>query len=142
MEAVKLSILNGDADAIASHHIPQNYDAKVCEFEYAKYGMIGLETLFGVLGKQLPTNLSNSNIPWTIEKLITLLSEAPRRIFNLSLPEIKEGAVATLTLFNPDTEFIFDETMIASKSKNTPFIGTLLKGKVIGIVNGTNLHLN
>lgn len=142
LEAVRLSILNGDADAIASHHIPQNYDAKVCEFEYAKYGMIGLETLFGVLGKQLPTNLSNSNNPWTIEKLITLLSEAPRKIFNLSLPEIKEGATATLTLFNPATEFIFDETMIASKSKNTPFIGTLLKGKVIGIVNGTNLHLN
>ena len=104
--------------------------------------MIGLETLFGVLGKQLPTNFSNSNNSWTIEKLITLLSEAPRKIFNLSLPEIKEGAAATLTLFNPDTEFIFDETMIASKSKNTPFIGTLLKGKVIGIVNGTNLHLN
>jgi dihydroorotase len=141
-EAVRSAILNGDADAIASHHLPQNYDAKVCEFEYAKYGMIGLETLFGVIGEYLPTDSSNDSSGWSIEKLITLLSEAPRKIFNLPLPEIKEGATATLTLFNPATEFIFDETMIASKSKNTPFIGSTLKGKVIGIINGTSLHLN
>ncbi len=142
VEAVKLAIVNGEADAIASHHIPQNYDAKVCEFEYAKYGMIGLETLFGVVGKYLPVNSSNNTGSWSIEKLITLLSTAPRKLFNLSIPEIKEGAIATLTLFNPSAEFIFEESMIASKSKNTPFIGSPLKGKVIGIVNGNNLYLN
>lgn len=138
MLAVRSAILDGAADAIASHHIPQNYDNKVCEFEYAKNGMIGLETLFGALGNCLPANENG----WTTEKLITLLSVAPRTIFNLPVPEIKEGAKASLTLFNPTAAYIFDETMIASKSKNTPFIGKSLSGKVIGIINGNKTHFN
>jgi dihydroorotase len=136
--AVQTAILNGTADAIASHHIPQNYDSKVCEFEYAKNGMIGLETLFGALGNCLPANQNG----WTLEKLITLLSVAPRNIFNLPVPEIKEGAKASLTLFDPAASYIFDETMIASKSRNTPFTGRQLTGKVIGIVNGNKTHVN
>ena len=77
-----------------------------------------------------------------MEHLIEKLSIAPRKIFGLQVPEIKEGVTATLTLFNPAAEFIFVETMIASKSKNTPFIGMPLKGKVIGIINGKKIHLN
>ena len=138
MLAVRNAIILGEADAIASHHIPQNYDSKVCEFEYAKNGMIGLETLFGAIGNCLAINENG----WTLEKLITLLTVKPRKIFNLPLPEIKEGAAASLTLFTPATEYIFDATMIASKSKNTPFIGRPLKGKVIGIVNGNKTHVN
>lgn len=138
MMAVRSAILNGAADAIASHHIPQNYDGKICEFEYAKYGMIGLETLFGALGQCLPANENG----WSVEKLITLLTIAPRNIFNLPIPEIKEGASASLTLFNPAANFIFDETMIASKCTNTPFTGRHLTGKVIGIVNGNKTYFN
>jgi len=140
MEAVKNAILDGTADAIASHHIPQNYDNKVCEFEYAKNGMIGLETLFGVLIKYLPLG-TNSN-EWTIEKLITLLTVAPRKIFDMTLPQIKEGEIASLTLFDTTSEFIFEERMVASKSKNTPFIGKQLTGKVIGIINGNKTYFN
>jgi dihydroorotase len=138
MMAVRLAILQGEADAIASHHIPQNYDSKVCEFEYAKNGMTGLETVFGAIGYCLPLNEQG----WTIEKIITLLSEASRKIFNIAVPELKVGATAVLTLFNPATEYIFDEKMIASKSKNTPFTGMPLKGKVIGIINGNKTHFN
>jgi dihydroorotase len=138
MLAVRNAILQGDADAIASHHIPQNYDSKVCEFEYAKNGMIGLETLFGAVGNCLPINENG----WTLEKWITLLSVHPRGIFNLPVPGIKEGATASLTLFNPLAEYIFEEKMIASKSKNTPFIGQPLKGKVVGIINGNKTHFN
>jgi dihydroorotase len=138
MLAVRNAILQGDADAIASHHIPQNYDSKVCEFEYAKNGMIGLETLFGAVGNCLPVNENG----WTLEKLITLLSVHPRTIFNLPVPDIKEGAAASLTVFNPLAEYIFEEKMIASKSTNTPFIGQPLKGKVVGIINGNKTHFN
>ena len=65
-----------------------------------------------------------------------------RNIFGLPIPEIKEGETASITLFTPDTEFDFEEAMIHSKSKNSPFIGKHLKGKVIGIINKSNIHLN
>ena len=149
MLAVRAAILHGEADAIASHHIPQNYDSKVCEFEYAKYGMIGLETLFGVIWPMVSVGSAQDLGEWAtgnnqsaIELLVEKLSIAPRKIFGLDLPEIKEGVTATLTLFNPTAEFIFDEKMIASKSKNTPFVGMQLKGKVIGIINDNNIYLN
>ncbi len=142
MLAVRAALFNGEADAIASHHIPQNDDSKVCEFEYAKYGMIGLETLFGVVWAMVNVELATVNNQSAIEYLIDKLAVSPRKIFGLALPEIKEGVTASLTLFTPATEFVFDETMIASKSKNTPFIGRPLKGKVIGIVNGNKKHLN
>ena len=149
MLAVRAAILSGEADAIASHHIPQNYDSKVCEFEYAKYGMIGLETLFGVVWSMVSLGSAQDfgesatgNNQSAIDYLIEKLTVSPRKIFGLDVPEIKEGVTASLTLFNPATEFVFDETMIASKSKNTPFIGRPLKGKVIGIVNGNKIHLN
>jgi dihydroorotase len=135
MMAIRLAILKGEADAIASHHIPQNADAKVCEFEYAKNGMIGLETLFGVVWGIM-------NKESAIEHLIEKLSVSPRKIFGLPVPEIKEGVTATLTLFNPATEFVFTEKMIASKSKNTSFAGLSLKGKVIGIINGDKTYFN
>ena len=126
---------DGTIDSIASQHIPQNYDGKICEFEYAKSGMIGLESLFGVTG----TLLSNE---WSIEQLIEKLSVATRKIFNLPIPEIKVGAVACLTIFDPELEYTFDETMIASKSKNSAFTGKKLKGKVLGIFNKNQLILN
>jgi dihydroorotase len=130
-------IADGTVDCIASHHFPQNWDSKVCEFEYAKEGMLGLESLFGVLGE-----LGISNLESGLERLITLLSENPRKIFGITVPEIKEGAAACLTLFNTHEEYVFTEQMIQSKSKNSPFIGKKLKGKVIGIINKGKVELN
>jgi dihydroorotase len=132
-QALLKAVADGTVDCIASHHLPQNWDNKVCEFEYAKEGMIGLETLFGVLG----TAASLS-----IEKIVELLSAKPRKIFGLAASEIKEGAPANITLFNPETTYRFEESMIKSKSKNTPFIGKTLKGKVVGIINKGTLQLN
>jgi dihydroorotase len=131
------AITNGTIDCIASHHFPQNWDSKTCEFEYAKEGMIGLETLFGVLG-QLEITKGEEGLAHTI----SLLSIAPRKLFAIAIPQIKEGEAACLTLFNPNEEYIFEETMIKSKSKNTPFIGKKLKGKVIGIINKGNVVIN
>lgn len=133
--ALLQALLDGTVDCIASHHIPYNYDNKVCEFEYAKNGMIGLESLFGVLGSLIGDKSSVNN--W-VEKL----SIAPRKIFGLPVPVIEEKAVASLTLFNPAAEYVFDETMIKSKSNNSAFVGKQLKGKVIGIINGDKLFLN
>jgi len=134
-DALLKGLLDGTIDCIASHHIPHNYDNKVCEFEYAKNGMEGLESLFGTVSSMV-------NGEWSIGTFVDVLSVSPRKIFGLAIPEIKEGAAACITLFDPAAEFVFDETMIASKSKNSAFVGKQLKGKVIGIVNKDNVVLN
>ena len=132
MMAVRNAVVNGTIDCIASHHMPQHWDDKTCEFEYAKNGMIGLETLFGVV------NSFNKKI----DELVEQLTVAPRKIFGITFPEIKEGADACITLFNPTTTYTFDETMIQSKSRNSPFMGKKLKGKVIGIINKNKSFIN
>lgn len=134
-DALLAAVADGTIDCIASHHFPQNWDGKTCEFEYAKEGMVGLESLFGVLGIIGMAGLH-------LNQLIDMLSINPRRLFGLPVPEIKEGAVASLTLFNPDTEYIFDSSMIYSRSKNSAFVDKKLKGKVIGIINKGKVELN
>lgn len=131
--ALQQAVLDGVVDGIATHHQPQDWDAKQLEFEYAKNGMIGLETCFGVLRRHIP------QLP--LEQLIQLLAIQPRRIFNLPIPEIKEGAVANLTIFDPDVEYTFTVTDIASRSKNSAYIGEQLKGQVKGIVHGDKAQL-
>lgn len=123
---------NGLIDGIASHHQPRHKDEKNCEFEYAGYGMIGLETLFGVMN-----TISNDYLT-VIEKLTI----GNRNIASLPIPEIAIGANACLTLFDPNHEYLFTEQHIASRSSNTPFIEKKLKGKVIGIYNKHQLSLN
>ena len=132
MLAIKKALLDGTIDCIASHHLPQHWDNKTCEFEYAKYGMIGLETMFAVL---MECGLSYENF-------VQMQTVNIRNIFGLPIPEIKEGEIASLTLFIPNIEFVFKESMIYSKSKNSPFIGKKLKGKVLGIINKSNIQLN
>ena len=132
MLAIKQALLDGTIDCIASHHFPQHWDNKTCEFEYAKPGMISLETMFAVL--------MTCGLP--VEQFVQMQTVNTRNIFGMAVPDIKEGETATLTLFNPDTEFVFEENMIKSKSKNSPFIGKTVKGKVIGIINKQNAELN
>jgi len=132
MLALREAVKNGIVDCIASHHIPQDWDHKASEFEYAKNGMIGLETVFGVLGD---CNLSPAQI-------VQLLAIAPRKIFGITLPEIKEGVTAKLTLFDPAGKYIYEADKIQSRSKNAAFVGKQLTGKVIGIINGNSSYFN
>jgi len=134
-EALKEAILSGLVDCISSHHQPHEYDSKVCEFEYAKPGMIGLESCYGAIGAVFGNQL-------TAEKWVELISINPRKILGLELPSLIEGAVANLTMFDPETTYTFTENAIKSKSKNSAFIGKKLKGKVIGIINNKQLKLN
>lgn len=131
-QALREAINNGWIDCIASHHFPQEWDSKTCEFEYAGYGMIGLETAFGVAGA----------VGIDAERWVELCSTNPRKIFGLPAATLQEGSPADLTLFNPGIKYRFAEDQIRSKSKNSPFTGKELKGQVIGIINGEKVFLN
>ena len=131
-KALTEALLNGEIDCIASHHLPLHWDEKTCEFEYAKSGMIGLESLFGSI------NLQFENI----EPLINLLTINPRKLLNREIPNIELKSKACITLFNPTEDYTFTEEMIHSKSRNSAFIGKQMKGKVLGIYNNNQLVLN
>lgn len=133
MDALREAVQNGLVDCIATHHLPQDWDAKEVEFEYAKNGMIGLESAFGVLRKHLP------HLP--LEQLVALLSTRPRQLFGLEMPQLEVGAKANLTLFQPDVEWTFTEQDIASRSKNSAYLGATLQGKVLGVINGSASNL-
>jgi len=134
MLALRRGIEEGIVDCIASHHLPQNWDEKTCEFEYASPGMIGLETVYIVINKIMPDI--------TYERITDLLGNNARKIFSLSQPVIRENEVADLTLFTKEGSFVYDLSAVKSKSKNSPFIGKQLNGKVIGIINKDRLYLN
>ncbi len=123
--ALKAAVTDGTIDCISSHHQPQAWDQKTCEFEYAKPGMTGLQTVFGVAGAL--------GIP--LATIITTISINPRKIFRLPPATISEGSEADLTLFDPGQSYILDKKNLVSKSFNTPFIGKTLSGKVLGIIH-------
>jgi len=129
--ALRNGIKTGIVDFIASHHQPQDWDNKVCEFEYAKNGMEGLESLFGA------ARISGV----ATEDFVKMQTENIRNIFNIPIPSISNNEKANLTLFTPDDEYVFEGKDIFSKCNNNGFTGKTLKGKVIGIINGDRLFL-
>lgn len=115
VEALRAAVLDGTIDCIASHHQPHEWDSKVCEFEYAKYGMEGLESCFAATATALPQ--------LTPEKLTDLFSLHPANIFGLKQPNIAAGEKANLTLYQKDVSHKFELKDIFSASKNNAFVG-------------------
>jgi dihydroorotase len=134
MLALQNAVRNGLVDCIASHHLPQNWDNKVCEFEYAKSGMIGLQTSFVALNSILP-ELSS-------EQLIALLSTNARNIFAIPTTNINVGSKAELTLFSRSGKTTLTVQNNKSKSSNSAFLNTELNGKVLGILHKGQIITN
>lgn len=123
-------VLDGTIDMITSDHNPIDIEHKKMEFDLAKNGTIGLESAFGALMTILPLEI-------IIEKLT-----AGKTIFSIESQTIEEGGKANLSLFNPEGKSIFSPESIASKSKNSAFLGMELIGKAYGIYNNGQLILN
>ena len=121
-------ILNGTIDAVSSDHTPIDIDNKRCEFEKAKFGIIGLETVFPIINTVLKDKLD-------LSKIIDLISTNPRKIIGTKIPIIQEQEEANITLFNPKEKWIYTKNEICSISKNTPFINSEFYGKSLGIIN-------
>ena len=119
---------NGTIDVICSDHSPEDEENKKTEFDNAAFGILGLETLFGLLGKHLSNDL-------TLEEIVEKISTNPRLIALKEELKIEEGQVANITLFNPDIEWEVTKSDIKSKSRNTPFVGETLKGKALAVYN-------
>jgi dihydroorotase len=134
VKSLRQAVLDGVVDCIASHHFPHEFDSKVIEFEYARPGMTSLETAYAALRTQLPE--------LSVERTVDLLSRNARELFGLDQASITEGQPASITLFDPEGETRPDAGTTRSKSKNSPFFGKILKGRVIGILKGDQFILN
>ncbi len=130
--ALKAAIGDGTLDCFASQHIPWDLESKRLEFDLAAFGIIGLETAFGLANSMFHSTLTN-------EKIVELFSINPRKVLQMNPVCIHEGHKAELTFVDFTRDWVFSEKNILSKSKNTPFIGTRMKGKVLGIYNKSQL---
>jgi dihydroorotase len=128
MEALRAGLADGTIDCITSNHTPLDPESKNLEFPFADFGAIGLETCFGISWMHLSNSL-------TISQLVEKLAFSPRQVLGLAGPKIGPGSDASLTIFDPNAEWTFSKKDIFSKSKNTPFVGWRMKGKVLAVVN-------
>jgi dihydroorotase len=127
-QALIEGLKDGTIDCTSTQHTPLNIDEKNVEFEVADFGIIGLETAFGLLNKKLENIISK-------ERLIELLSTNPRKIIN-------QKTNSDFIILNFEEEYTITEKNIKSKSKNTPYIGKPLKGKVKAVFSKGKLIIN
>ncbi len=130
-QAIIEGIKDGTIEVIATDHAPHSKDEKDREFTKAPSGIIGLETSLS-LGIMNLVDAGHINL----SKLISLMSYQPAKFYNLDLGYIKEDKVANITVFDPEKKWVYKRSY--SKSSNSPFLGSELKGKVLlTICNGT-----
>ncbi len=118
-------IKSGIIDCIATDHAPHTIEDKETTFNDAEFGMIGLESCFGVVNKVLVKDNGMS-----LKSLIEKLTVNPRKIMNINRDLFAVGEKAQITIFDPNEKWTFSEKNIYSKSSNSPFIGKNLVGKV------------
>ena len=130
--AIIEGLRDGTIDCIATDHAPHCQAEKELEFANAPYGMIGFETALPMIIMEL---INKQKFSWL--DIINKLTYNPAKIINEKVHNIKEGTVADLTIIDPEKNYRLTESMLRSKSKNTPFLGKELRGRVIGvIING------
>ncbi len=133
-QAIIEGLKEGTIDCIITDHAPHSEDEKDAELSKAPNGIIGFET---ALPAEIMNLVDTGHIDYL--NLVRLTSYTPSKLLHIDNERgaIEVGKIADITIFNPNEEYIYTKEMIVSKSKNSPFIGKKLKGKVkYTIVNG------
>jgi dihydroorotase len=129
-------LADGAVDCIATDHAPHTRIEKDATFEEAANGIIGLETAVPLMWERL---LRSGRI--SLSRLVELCSLNPSRILRLERGTLQEGAVADVTVIDPDLEVTIDVESFKSKSRNSPFHGWVLHGApVLTVVGGRIVH--
>jgi dihydroorotase len=126
-DALLKGLRDGTIDVICSGHSPHEDESKSLEFDMADPGMINLQTFAANM-----VTLSKS-VDWDI--LLEKVTVNPRKLLQLDIPKLEPEARANLTLFDPNYSWVFDEKNNLSKSKNSPWLGKQITGKVIAVFN-------
>lgn len=131
VEAIKNALKEGVIDAIATDHAPHLENEKEKEFDFAPFGMIGLETALPLAVTEL---IEKNVLDWP--GLIAKLTSNPCRILGYPRGTIAEGSAADVTVIDPAKEWIYKREDIKSKSANSPFIGRKMKAAVTDVIVG------
>ena len=134
--ALRAALREGVLDCIASDHAPHAYDAKEAAFADAPFGIVGLETAFGVAHTELVLGGVLS-----VAELIARMSTAPAAVFGLPGGTLRPGAPADVVVLDLGRRWTVDPAAFFSKSRNTPFAGRTLVGQpVVTLVGGKVVH--
>jgi dihydroorotase len=125
-EALIEAVIDGTIDAIATDHAPHHRDEKMLEYDQAPFGVIGLETALGVVLKEL---YHSSKVP--LSRIIEMLTIGAARVYSIPRGTLQKGAIADVTIFDPQVEWRVEPKQFKSKSRNTPFANWQLRGKVL-----------
>ena len=131
-KAVIAGLLDGTIDAIATDHAPHTTEEKVCEFDCAAFGIVGLETAFALCHDGLvKTGLLD------LTRLVQLLTAGPARALGLPGGTLEKGQPADITIFDPAEVRTVKPESFRGKSRNSPFVARTLTGwPVFTIVDG------
>ncbi|MFI5937084.1 dihydroorotase [Actinoplanes sp. NPDC051494] len=129
VEALRQALIDGVIDIVATDHAPHAVEDKECEWAYARPGMVGLETALPVVLSVLED--LGFDQPW--ELIAERMSRAPARIAGLDGhgTDLSAGSPANLTLVDPSARRVVDPAELASRSRNTPYAGTTLPGRIV-----------
>lgn len=130
-EAIIEALADGTIDVLCSDHAPHCDYEKEVEFDYAPFGITGLETELALALMQLYHAKRLG-----LSELIAKFTVAPSRLLRLSKGTLSPGADADVTLFDPERRWTFDKTSTASKALNSPFYGWPLTGKAVATIVG------
>jgi len=130
VEAVRSGLKDGAIDVIATDHAPHAQEEKEMEFDYAPFGITGLETALSIIMRLVEEGLL------TLNEMVIRMSSKPAMILGIDRGNLKVGAVADITIINPHSTWVVESLNLKSKGKNTPFEGWKLKGQVSTTIVG------